>query len=160
MQKNGSLRININTRYVIAVTTLGICLTALVTLMSTLRWLRDAPSVPELYLEKHSLLESYKWGQVPRAVTTKDENNRNVSSHLSVLVASSGTGLLNKYFYRFQNAEIRDEKLFVYYDPKQMDPPSEEHWVDIVSCNATSPKLPTMFVIKGNARPVRWCVTC
>jgi len=154
MQKNGTLRININTRHVIALATLGVCLTVLVALLSTFQ---DAPSVPHLYLEKHSLLESYTWNQVPETVpANENENSRNLSSHLSVLVASSGTGLLNKYFYRFKNAEIRDGSLFVHYDPKQMDPPSEEHWVDIVSCNATSPKLPTMFVIKGNARPVRW----
>lgn len=116
--------------------------------------------MPELYLQKHSLLESYTLGQVPGMRTTKGGNDQNVSSHVSVLVASSGTGLLNKYFYRFRNAEIREGRIFVYYDPEQMDPPAEEHWVDIVSCNATSPKLPTMFVIKGNARPFRWCVAC
>lgn len=83
------------------------------------------------------------------------ENSRRYSE-LVTHVGSSGTGLMNKYFYRFQNVRIVDGRLKFYYDNNTFQAPKEEHWVDIVSCNATSPKHPTMLVVKGDAQPIRW----
>lgn len=79
-------------------------------------------------------------------------------SEIITHVGSSGTGLMNKYFYRFKNIQIDQGRLKFYYDEKNFTPPSEDHWVDIVSCNATSPRHPTMLVVKGDAQPIRWYV--
>lgn len=89
---------------------------------------------------------------IPKVV---DENLRR-HSELITHVGSSGTGLMNKYFYRFKNVRIVDGRLKFYYDSNTFEAPKEEHWVDIVSCNATSPKHPTMLVVKGDAQPIRW----
>jgi hypothetical protein len=32
----------------------------------------------------------------------------------------------------------------------------DEHWVDFISGNATSPTLPTMIVIKGEVQRQKW----
>lgn len=79
-------------------------------------------------------------------------------SEIITHVGSSGTGLMNKYFYRFKNVQIAQGRIKFYYDQNTFTPPTEDHWVDIVSCNATSPKYPTMLVVKGDAQPIRWCV--
>jgi hypothetical protein len=78
-------------------------------------------------------------------------------SRIVTHVGSSGTGLMNKYFYRFHNVRIKRNRLKFFYDPDgTFAPPTEDHWVDIVSGNATSPKHPTVLVIKGDAQPIRW----
>lgn len=79
-------------------------------------------------------------------------------SEIITHVGSSGTGLMNKYYYRFRNIQIDEGRIKFYYNENTFTPPSEDHWVDIVSCNATSPKHPTMLVIKGDAQPIRWYV--
>jgi len=87
-------------------------------------------------------------------IQSGDEQFSEIITH----VGSSGTGLMNKYFYRFRNIQIVEGRIKFYYNEKTFTPPSEEHWVDIVSCNATSPNHPTMLVIKGDAQPIRWYV--
>lgn len=89
-----------------------------------------------------------------RGVPTGNQQVSEIITH----VGSSGTGLMNKYFYRFKNIQIDQGRIKFYYDEKNFVPPSEDHWVDIVSCNATSPKHPTMLVVKGDAQPIRWYV--
>jgi len=77
-------------------------------------------------------------------------------SNLTVHVSSSGTGLMNKYFYRFGNVRILRGRMKFFYDPAgPFVPPTEELWVDIITSNATSAQPPTMLVIKVDA-PTRW----
>lgn len=103
---------------------------------------------------------THEWGEVNtfNRVRSATENEGRALSQIITHVGSSGTGLMNKYFYRFKNVHINDNRIKFYYDPSTFDPPVDEHWVDIVSCNATSPRHPTMFVIKGDAQPIRWYV--
>ena len=96
-------------------------------------------------------------GASPAAPADEDEDDdADVVSHAIVHASASGTGLVNKYFYRFQNVEISGGKLTVYYDPATLTPPTKELWVDMISGNASTPDLPTMFVIKGDTNTVRW----
>jgi hypothetical protein len=108
---------------------------------------------------------THEWGQmnafdgVRSGKMGSTEYQGKALSQITTHVGSSGTGLMNKYFYRFKNVHIIDNRIKFYYDPRTFEPPVDEHWVDIVSCNATSPRHPTMFVIKGDAQPIRWYVT-
>ena len=48
-------------------------------------------------------------------------------SNLTVHVSSSGTGLMNKYFYRFGNVRILRGRMKFFYDPAgPFVPPTEE----------------------------------
>jgi len=133
--------------------TVGVCLTVLVVLLLTLRWIGASPQISR----DISSIDNLDGREVQKKSNAglHGESSSEVVTH----VASSGTGLLNKYYYRLHNIELRRGRFIFYYDPNTLTPPTEEHWVDIVSCNATSPKLPTVFVIKGNAQPIRWYVT-
>jgi hypothetical protein len=78
-----------------------------------------------------------------------------IISSPTVLVAASGGGGLNKYYYRFENVRLTRSGLTVYLPPG-VDPPPEEHWVDFISSNTTSPRPPTMIVIKGDLHTTKW----
>jgi len=79
-----------------------------------------------------------------------------VVSKAVVQVSASGTGLMNKFYYRFDNVQLSRDKITVYYDPDTFIPPTEEHWVDIISGNTTTAQLPTMIVLKGDLHNTQW----
>lgn len=61
-------------------------------------------------------------------------------SSLTVHVSSSGTGLMNKYFYRFRNVRILRGRMKFFYDPAgPFVPPTEEcvcfRWMDSDNCS-------------------------
>ena len=156
-------------RMVGAILSIGLSLSLLFSTVFIFRWIHHSVDPPAHVLahdpvsHNHTNSILYIYHRKARFTSRdvwrgrEEEDSSGLFSQVVTHVSSSGTGLMNKYFYRFHNVELRDKKLWVYYDPSEMQPPKEEHWVDIVSCNATSPRLPTMFVIKGNAQPVRWC---
>lgn len=95
----------------------------------------------------------------PISATTEEDSMDNqgmIPSKVFVHASSSGTGLMNRYFYRFTNVQLGRDKLTVYYNPEEFAPPEKPLWVDMVSGNATTHDLPTMFVIKGDAHDVKW----
>jgi len=81
-----------------------------------------------------------------------------IRSQVLIHASSSGTGLLNKYFYRFQDVQLSSDGVTVFYDPDTFDPPYQPYWVDMVSGNGSLPYLPTRFVIKGDTHNIQWCV--
>jgi hypothetical protein len=110
---------------------LSLCVLAAV--LKSMRWLRA-----ETFEADDAILEASEY------------------SSFTVHVSASGTGLMNKYFYRFGNVRIRRGRMKFYFDADgSFVPPTEELWVDIISCNATSARPPTMLVVKVDA-PVRW----
>lgn len=78
-----------------------------------------------------------------------------VHSRCRIHAAASGSGLVNKYYHRFENVQLTQEKLTVFYPP-EFTPPQGEVWVDIISGNATHPVLPTMYSIKGDLHTKKW----
>jgi hypothetical protein len=79
-----------------------------------------------------------------------------IHSRVRFAAFASGSGFVNKFYYRFENVRLKKRKLTVYYDDTVMTPPTEEYWVDIVSTNASLPQLPTMLVIKGDVHDTNW----
>ena len=143
-----------------------------------------------------AVYKTVRWLQVQSFELDDRHQNASVYSTLTVHVSSSGTGLMNKYFYRFKNVRIWRGRMKFFYDPDgPFELPTHEydipcllpvpssssaspvrlplycipfqylltllfarplrHWVDIISCNATSAQPPTMLVIKVDA-PIRW----
>jgi hypothetical protein len=91
------------------------------------------------------------------AATHSDADGpEHVVSRATVLASASGTGLMNKWYYRFENVRLSRDKLTVYYDPETFTPPENEHWVDMISGNTTSPEPPTMIVLKGDLHNTKW----
>lgn len=77
-------------------------------------------------------------------------NDDAIISNVLMHVSASGTGLMNKFYYRFQNIQLNKDKITVYYDPNEFEPPTEPYWIDMISGNISRPELPTVFVIKGD----------
>lgn len=93
----------------------------------------------------------------PASSDSSDEDGpAYVVSNAVVQASASGTGLMNKYYYRFDNVRLSRDKITVYYDPDKFTPPTESHWVDIISGNTTSPQYPTMIVLKGDLHNTAW----
>ncbi len=90
------------------------------------------------------------------AVASDEDGPSQVISKAVVQVSASGTGLMNKFYYRFDNVQLSRDKITVYYDPDTFTPPTVEHWVDIISGNTTTPQLPTMIVLKGDLHNTQW----
>lgn len=78
-----------------------------------------------------------------------------ITSKMTVQVSPSGSGLMNKYYFRFRDVLVRKDKIVVYYGP-DFQPPTREHWIDFISGNTTSPDPPTMMVIKGDLHSSKW----
>lgn len=87
----------------------------------------------------------------------KETKKPRIQSNVRIMASTSGSGFINKFYYRFENIKLKRRKLTVYYDPEKISPP-KEHWVDIISTNASYPKLPTMLVIKGDVHDTKWYV--
>ena len=95
----------------------------------------------------------------PRAGSLADQvaiKPSHIESEAVVQASAAGTGLMNKWYYRFNNVQLARDKITVYYNPTTFIPPTEPHWVDIISGNTTSPKLPTMIVLKGDLHNTKW----
>jgi Glycosyltransferase 61 len=90
------------------------------------------------------------------AAVGDEDGPSQVISKAVVQVSASGTGLMNKFYFRFDNVQLSRDKITVYYDPDSFTPPTEEHWVDIISGNTTTPQLPTMIVLKGDLHNTQW----
>jgi len=75
-----------------------------------------------------ALFKSVRWLQVS---TFEEDDTLRVASEyssLTVHVSSSGTGLMNKYFYRFKNVRIWRNRIKFFYDPDgTFQPPTEEY---------------------------------
>jgi hypothetical protein len=78
-----------------------------------------------------------------------------VVSTVRVHAAPNGNGVVNKYYYAFENAQLSKDKITVFYGAG-FSPPYKEHWVDFISGNTTAPLLPTMLVVKGDKHGPRW----
>ena len=93
-----------------------------------------------------------KGSNIPENKSIKKER---IKSKARIIASTSGSGLVNKFYYKFENVKLKRRKLTVYYDPEKMAPPSD-YWVDIVSTNGSTPQLPTMLVIKGDVHDTKW----
>ena len=90
------------------------------------------------------------------AAADQEDGPSHVISKAVVQVSASGTGLMNKFYFRFDNVQLSRDKITVFYDPDTFTPPIEEYWVDIISGNTTTPQLPTMIVLKGDLHNTQW----
>ncbi len=69
-----------------------------------------------------AVYRSVRWLQV-----STFESDAAQYSSLAVHVSSSGTGLMNKYFYRFGNVRVWRGRMKFFYDPAgPFAPPTEE----------------------------------
>ncbi|KAL4550286.1 hypothetical protein Ndes2526B_g08441 [Nannochloris sp. 'desiccata'] len=90
------------------------------------------------------------------AAAGDEDGPSQVISKAVVQVSASGTGLMNKFYFRFDNVQLSRDKITVFYDPDTFTPPTEELWIDIISGNTTTPQLPTMIVLKGDLHNTQW----
>lgn len=82
-------------------------------------------------------------------------------SNVSILASTSGSGLMNKYYYEFRNVYVdHNGRIKVYYDPNNfgfnVTDKGYSYWVDVLSGNASSPLLPTTLVLKGEVHNSQW----
>ena len=91
-----------------------------------------------------------------RSATHAAEIPKFIVSNARIMASATGTGLMNKFYYQFDNVQLTRDKISVFYDPHTFTPPAEPHWVDMISGNATLHEPPTMIVLKGDLHNTKW----